>query len=315
MAINQTNEKKSLDKINSRNFDKISQNLGGKLFLIETYEYLFQIVESFITNYKCKVCFNLEAITTSFITNAKYFVDSNIKIDNKTNFLVNMNLKLSSNYLTNKYQLENISGNLAQFPFPEEPLPLHLAYYGFPTYYIDLKKMFHYRMPNDLACERFEIDSFELGNLIKNKILEKNELKKFYFPIFVKSNYYQKEDFILFGLLKFIQNPNEDKFNMEFFCFPWNFLEFCSIWEEISKTGINSGTIQKLHLYFQKVPIYYSSYFFQLFQFKTFNDLCIKKWKFLNSQIDLTMHITNIKKNIFEKLKLKKKVRIILFIY
>ena len=309
MAINQFNDKKSLEKLNSKVFEKIAQTLGGKLFLIETYESLFQILDCFIMNYKFKVCFLLQTLSISSLINSKYFMDSSLLLEENLNFLINMNLKLSNSQLSNKYQIENISGNLAQFPFPEEPLPLNLIYNGFPTYYIDFKKIFNYRMPQDLACERFEIECNELGSLLRNKLSEKNDYKKVYFPIFVKSNYSQKEELVLFGLLRFIQGPNEEKFNMEVFCFPWNFLEFCSIWEDISKNGINSGIVQKLNVYFQKVPVYYSSYFFQLFQFKNFNDLCIKKWKFLNPLIDLTMHISSIKKNIFEKLKLKKKVK------
>lgn len=271
MGINLLTEKKNQDKINYKKFETIARSLGGKHFLIETYELLFQILESFIMNFKFKVCFNLESLTNSVLTNGKFFIDSNLKLEENIKFLVNMNLKLSTNFLSNKYQIENLAGNFSQFPFPEDPLPFNTTYHGFPTYYIDFKKSFVYRLPTDLACERFDIENSDLNNfLIKIKPVEKiNEIKKIYLPVFVKNNYLQKEEFVLFGLLKYMQGSNDEKnTNMELFCFPWNFLEFCVIWEEISKFGmINENIVQKLNIYFQKVPIHYSLFFFNLFQF------------------------------------------------
>ena len=313
MAINLSNDQKTQEKPNSKQLEQIAQSFGGKLFVIESYELLFQILETFIMNYKFKVCFTLESFKAPPTPNIKYFVEIPGKIETTPQkFAITMNLKLSNNLLNTKYQLEGFSGNLAQFPFPEEPLPLNMAYYGFPTYFVDFSKNLNYRLPNDFPCERCEIENNELGNFIKNMSNEKKEIfHKAYFPVFVKNNENSliKEDFVIFGLLKFMQNNNEEKSNMEFFCFPWNFLEFCVIWEDILKNGvITSNMIQRLNSYFQNVPLYYSSYFFQLFQFKNFHDLCIKKWKFANSQIDLTMHISNIKKKIFDKLKIKKQV-------
>jgi len=314
MAINLTNDKKIQEKANLKTLEQIAQSFGGKLFLVESYESLFQLLESFIMNYKFKVCFTLEALTTSPNSNIKFFLENPLKSDEPLRFLINMNLKLSNNFLTTKYQLEGFSGSLAQFPFPEEPLPLNMIYNGFPNYYIDFNKLLNYRLPIDFPCERCEIENIDLGTFIKNMPLEKKDFyKKAYFPVYFKNKYSKKDDFVIFGLLKFMQATTEEKYNMEFFCFSWNFLDFCSIWEDIIKTGIiTSSIIERLTLYFQTVPLYYSSYFFQLFQFKNFHDLCIKKWKFASSQIDLTMHISNIKKKIFEKLKIKKKVRFLL---
>lgn len=293
--------------MNSRSLEKLANQLGGKYFLIETYDSLFQITESFVMNYKYKVGFKLHSLPTSSLLPAKYFIDSNLAIDSTINeFFVQAVLKFHSGNLSNIYEVENISNNKAQCPFPEEPLPLDAPYLGFPSYYIDFNKIFVARIPSDMICERFEIDSQEIGRLIKNKLGETNELRKIYFPVF----YRNQEEYCLFGLVKFTQKGNEGKFHLDFFCFPLHFVDFFEIWEEILKfENITSNIIQRLHLYFQKVPIYYSSYFFQLFQYKNWNELCMKKWKFLSSNIDLTLHISGIKKNIFEKLKLKKKVK------
>lgn len=287
--------------------------------MIENYDSLFVIVENFITNYKFKFGLKLESLSSSFLKNSKFFFDSHLSMGTEFKFFMNLILKVPATYLINNYEIENISTTRAQCPFPEEPIPLSSPYHGFPTYFVDFSKVFTYRLPNDMICERFEAENFKLGNLIKERLLENNdiqELKKIYFPIFTKAEFLQNEEYILYGLLKFAQKTNEDKFNLEIMCLPWNFIEFCSVWEDITKAILPvSNVVEKLHCYFLKVPAYYSSYFFHFFQFKKLNELCVKKWKFLNSNIDITLHIAGIKKNIYEQLRMKKKVNNIMILF
>ena len=205
-----------------------------------------------------------------------------------------------------------------------------LSYPSAPVYYIDFTKNFIGKLSVDFPLERFEIDgSSDLYSFVCEYVKGLPSSNKLVFPVFFNSHTggnKQAGKMELFALLRYVRSDLDNSIGMELMVYPLNFNAFNEIWEEAGKYESGAGQnkmktefpaelTQKLEIYFDKTPYYYSNYLFALFNQKKLGEFINRKWRFFTSfssliqkNTDLMNFQMQIKKYLPEKTKKKQDV-------
>lgn len=330
---------------------EFANQLGGTCSILDSIEMVPKFVEVFNMKVKHRIMLNLKSIKIETYkydnTSSKILSDmtkdnnSEIEMYKEQNLKAKLIIKFSPNQLANRANI------VSKIPFPEDPLYVNpakyfsrqeldmtfkseLFYYRYPTYYIDFNKHLSSKLCQDLPYDRFEVEEgCELYNFVCNHF-KTHTTNKVFVPVYFFNKYSNPSlgRMELFGLLRYIKSELDSQIGIDLMIYPINLHEFNEIWEDTLNQNQNIrmrnelpiDLANKLEIYFNKVPYYYSYYLFeQLKNVRKIGDAINRRWNFFTKfhslslqKVELTNFQNLLKKHIQDnKINDKNTVRIL----